>query len=74
VRALVATLVLNIALLLSMACPERGNVYFGFALYEMGVMTTPVIIVLAWLLTALIIAGYHYTAQHKAARIPSQSY
>ena len=58
VWAVVSALVLNVVPVFGMAWSERGGEYFGFALYAMGLLTTPVALVVTLLLAGLIVEGY----------------
>lgn len=68
VWALVAALVLNVVPVFGMAWPERGGEYFGFALYAMGLLTTPVALVVTLLLAGLIVEGYRYCVRRSATK------
>lgn len=68
VWALVAALVLNVVPVFGMAWSERGGEYFGFGLFSMGVLTTPVALVVTLLLTGLIVEGYQYCVRSIAAK------
>lgn len=68
VWALVAALVLNVVPVFGMAWSERGGEYFSFGLYAMGLLTTPVALVVTLLLTGLIVEGYQYCVRRSATK------
>lgn len=68
VWAVVSALVLNVVPVFGMARSERGGEYFGFALYAMGLLTTPVALVVTLLLAGLIVEGYRYCVRRRATK------